>query len=59
VYGRAIERVERRNQILIMDKQSQMFAVNNNFVCFIGDKWMNSMECAVARSEKVGGKIAS
>lgn len=26
-----------KNQIL-MDKQSPMFAVNNNFVCFSGDK---------------------
>jgi hypothetical protein len=28
----------KKNQIL-MDKQSPMFAVNNNFVCFAPDKW--------------------
>lgn len=38
-----------KNQIL-MGKQSVMFAVHNNFVCFAGDKWVEVLE--VASSEE-------
>lgn len=35
---RAARKNKEKNQIL-MDKQFLMFAVNNKFVCFTGDKW--------------------
>lgn len=50
----AAARRKEKNQIL-MDKQSPMFAVNNNFVCLlVGDKWWRLRECA--KRGEIAGK---